>query len=577
MAAAEPWIALQKALLDFVQTRDLEEGRELPPDAPTLEDRRAGLNQVWWNTVHELVPAAVPADPNAPLQFSDDARKLINFGVFPGAGLEKALASLDTGAQVQGVVLLVDSLNAVLDDVLRRDAVRGYRVELEALQRDIALWPETHLAHIRYRDAKVQELIGDNPHGAHVLRLLSETDEKLEQYKRLEARDKSGGSLSAEDRRAWGTIRHFVDSRREQIGAIIAPVTSVTDKHNGALAAAAMAASEAVEASVGHLLELHAKRRQLDEQIMEQQAAARRVTPQEVMKSLRRELDAVAGLLRLAARYARVGECATPADDSAEFIDADAAADAMAHVLCYDPRLVDNQLAARFGPPELLLAPGVGDGVFDSARNRLVVPQRCLSGAVQSLAHAAILYRLDVDAAGKALLSSYRENVHRGVRANLKLRNNLVRDYVTWMTQEALGDEVLPRKTRDWFEKLIAPDKTQPWLPVDLRGRSDSHLRQAQKELATEPESAEREYRAGVIEWLLAPTDEEAIRTRALPRLRQAESLQDTHLGAVYSAAAMYMQLKEFQPAIAAFQRFTEISPRSWWTCKAKELCALCR
>ena len=573
--AAEPWTALQQALLDFVQTRDLEEGRELAPDAPTLEDRRARLNEAWWEAVHEIVPGAVPADHNAPLQFSDDARRLIDYGIFPGSGLEAARARLETGAQVAGVLHLHDSLAAVLDDVLRRDSVREYRAELAAVQHDIDIWPETHLTHIRYRDARINELLGDNPRGPHVLRLLSETDEKLEQYKRLEAREKSGGSLSSEDRRAWGTIRHFVDSRREQISTMLAPVTDVTNKQAG-LASAALAASEAVEASVGHLLELHARRRELDQQILEQQSAARRVTPQEIMKALRRELDAVAGLLRLAARYARVGECAVPVDENAEYIDADAAADAMEHVLEFDPRLLNNSLAGKFGSPELLLAPGIGDGVFDSKRNRLLVPQRCTAGVLQSLAHAAVLYRLDVDT-DRTLLASYRTNVQRSVRANLKLRNNLVRDYVTWMTQEALGDEVLPRKTREWFEQQLAPDKTQPWLPIDLRGLNDHQLRQALKALDDEAEGAEREYCAGVIEWKLAPGNEQAIRQRALPRLQRAEALQPTHLGAVYSAATLYMQLKDFQQAIAAFRRFTEISPRSWWTCKAIELCAQCR
>jgi hypothetical protein len=571
--AAEPYTALQQALREFVQTRELEEGRELPPDAPTLEDRRSALNAAWWQAVLELVPEAVPADINAPLQLSEDVLRLIDHGIFPGAGLEAAQAKLETGAEVQGVMLLHDSLNAVLDDVLRRAAVREYREELAAVQHDIELWPETHLIHIRYRDARVNELLGDDPRGAHVLRLLSETDEKLEQYKRLEAREKAGAALSGEERRAWGTIRHFVDSRREQISTMLAPVTRVTDKQAG-LASAALAASEAVEASVVHLIELHAKRREIDELILEQQSAARRVTPQEVMKALRRELDAVAGLLRLAARYARCGECAVPVDEAAEYIDADVAADAMAHILRFDPRLVDNPLAARFGLPDLLLAPGIGDGVFDAKRNRMLVPQRCIGGALQSLAHAAVLYRLDVDT-GRALLASYREQVHRGVRANLKLRNNLVRDYVTWMTQEALGDEVLPRPTREWFERHMAPDKARPWVPTDLRGRNEAQLKAELTELAAQPESAEREYRTGVVEWLMGKNTDSA--RRALPRFQRAEELQDTHLGAVYSAATLHMYLRDFQQAIAAFRRFTEVSPRSWWTCKAIELCAQCR
>ncbi|MCA8914646.1 MAG: hypothetical protein KDB90_04470 [Planctomycetes bacterium] len=570
---------LKAALKEFLSTRELEEGRELPPDAPTLEDRRANLNAAWWSAVRAICLASVPK-VDEDLLLGDQERALIDFGLFDSEALDEARHKLDRGAIVEGVVLMHDSLAAVLDDALRRDAISEYQANLDTLQRDIDLWPETHLVHIRYRDARVNELLGDNPRCAHVLRLFAETDEKLEQYKRLEIRDKAG-SLPHDDHKTWGTIRHFVESRREQIAAILSPLTGEVDEKRSAIAAAALAASEAVEASVGHLLELHGKRRGLEQQILEQQAAARRVTDAEVKKAVRRELDAVAGLLRLAARYAHVTECAVPVDSEVEYIDPNIAADSIAHILRFDPRLIDNPLAARFGPPELLLAPGVGDGVYDSGRNRWVVPQRCTGSAIESLAHAAIMYRLEVDATelNKALLASYRESIpaNRSVRANLKLRNGLVRDYVAWMASEAIGEDVLPRETREWFERHIAPNKEQPWVPYDLRGRSEHQLVQALRESAEAAETAEREYRAAVIEWLLDPRNEATIRERVLPRLNKAIKLDAGHRAAVYSAAALQMQLGEFQKAISGFRRFTEIAPTSWWTRKAIELCAQCR
>ena len=68
-----------------------------------------------------------------------------------------------------------------------------------------------------------------------------------------------------------------------------------------------------------------------------------------------------------------------------------------------------------------------------------------------------------------------------------------------------------------------------------------------------------------------------AIRARVLPRLAKAVKLEPEHRASVYSAAALNMQLGEFQKAISGFRRFTEIAPASWWTRKAVELCAQCR
>lgn len=569
--------ALRVALDDFLQTRELEDGRELPPDAPGLEERRTQLNAAFWAATREIIDEA---GVDGSLRLDDEARTLLDFGLFTAPALEEPARRLDTGEEVDGVLLLHESLQAVLDDVRRREVIDELKQELEALSRDIELWPETHLAHTRFRDGRVHELLGSTPHGAHVLRLLSEMDEKLEAYKRLQAREREGG-LGADDRRSWATLRHFVDSRREQVSAALTPPADAADSARSTLAASVLAAMEAAEDSVAHLLELHAKRRALELQVMEQQSAARRVTPAEVHKALRRELDSVAGLLRLAARYAHVAECAVPVDDGVEYIDAGAAADAMAHILQFDPRLIDNPLAARFGPPELLLAPGIGDGVFDGGRNRWVVPQRCSRGAVVSLAHAAVMYRLEVDATelNKALLASYRESIpaNRGIRANLKLRNGLIRDYIAWMSQEACGAEVLPRETREWFERHIAPNKEHPWVPPEYRGRNENQLARLRRELEAAAKSAEVEYRVGVIEWLLAPRDAQAVAERALPRLLSAVTLDPLHRGAVWSCAALHMQLGQFQQAIESFRRFTELAPRSWWTRKALELCAQCR
>ena len=567
-----------EALNELLHTRELEEGRELPPDSPTLADRRRQVDTAFWKAARKIVMAAIPEGHVGKLCLGPDGLRFIDHGLFDHeslAGVEGPDASA-----VDGVWLLHESLNAVLDDVLRRDALGEFQADLDSLQRDIKLWPETHLAHIQYRDGKVRELLGDSPRCTHALKLFAEIDEKLEQYKQLEAKGRTGGALTEDERRTQNTMKHFIASRREQLSSILAPVTDKTAVVQTELAAAAMAASEAAEASVAHLIELQGKRRALEQQVMEQQSGARRITRAEVERALARELDAVASLLRLAARYVHWTECAVPVDDKVSPVSADDAADAVDHLLQFDPRLIDNPLAARFGPPDLLLAPGVGDGVFDASRNRWIVPQRCLGGPVVSLAHAAILYRLNVDSKemSNTLLSSYREGIpaNRGIRSNLKLRTALIRDYIRWMSTEAVGEEGMERETREWFEQHIAPDKTQPWLPSQYRTLNARQLTQNRAELETKPPSPDQQHRLGAITWLLANGDEEGVQ-RALGYFEKAIQLAPDHRAGTYSAATASMHLKKFQQAITHFRRFTELSPTGWWARKAVELCGRCR
>lgn len=572
-----PFHLVVEALEQLLQTRELEDGRELPPDSPTLADRRRQLDHAFWKTARAVVFGAIPAGHEGGLKFAPEQLLLLNFGLVE----HEALAGVKPpgGENVDGVWLLHESLDAVLDDVLRRDALVEFTADLEALTRDIKLWPETHLAHVRYRDGKVSELLGDSPRCTHALKLFAEIDDKLEQFKQLESRGETGGALTDAERKTMNTLSHYIDSRREQLSGILAPLTDKTAVVQTELAASAMAASEAVEASVAHLIELQDKRRALEQQVYEQQNAARRVTRAEVEKALVRELDAVASMLRLAARYVHTTECAVPVDFEATHINQSHAADAADHLLRYDPRLIDNPLAQRFGPPDLLLAPGIGDGVFDASRNRWIVPQHCKGSAVASLAHAAILYRLNVDSRemANALLSSYREGIpaNQGMRSNLKLRTSLIRDYITWMDREMLGDETLPRATRDWFEQHIAPDKTQPWVSAEYRLLNARQLAQTRTELSAKPQSADQQYRLGTIAWLLS-NDEEGAKTAGKLFKKSAE-LEPTHKAAIYSAAAVDMQLKDFQRAITGFRRFTELSPTGWWARKAVEMCARCR
>lgn len=574
MSATEPTGALAHAVDQYLETLELEEARELPPEAPSLQDRRAELNRAFWQVARECVHKAIPKDVNGELRLDEVTRELLDYGLFGHEALGDARRALLTKVEGHDVLLLTDSLREVYDDVLRRDLLDELKQDLDLLCQDIELWPETQLRHVRYRDERVRRLLGDSPKTSHVLKLFAEIDEKLEAYQRLGKLVRQG-SATPEDRKAWGTIRHYVDSRRDQVGEILSPLTREDDPARAATAAEALAAAEAVDASYGHLNDLHARRRAVEQEVMEQQRAAGRITRIEIERALFRELDAVAGLTRLGSRYGRVDECAVPVDRDVEWINREGAREACQHVVEFDPLIFDNALAERFGLPDVLLAPGIGDGVFDASRNRWVIPQRCTGGAVASFAHAAILYRLDVDDA-RALLHSYRAEVPaaRGVRSNLKLRTLLIRDYIAWMCGETFGEETLGRATREWFEAHVAPRKDEPWIPPEYRGLGEPALKAELKQLGESPDEL---YRGAVIRWMLAPGDAVTLKEQALPLIRKAAQAEPENKAILYSHGVFSMKAGDFQRAIDSFRKFASLAGRSWWSSKAVELCAKCR
>ncbi len=341
------------------------------------------------------------------------------------------------------------------------------------------------------------------------------------------------------------------------------------------------AAGDAVVAIVDHLLDLRNERRLVEAQIRDEETTVHQTTPADVRSALMHEIGNVRGLLRLAAKYARVGECALPLAHKAAAINPATLVDALKEIEQIDPGLFNNQGVKRFGKPSILLAPGMGDGVYDPDRNRLVIPQYTPRTPLESVANAIVLYRLDADAAydDRKLFKSYQGEIkeYSQLRSNLKLRQNLTRDYLIWVTREARGQQDLSREVRDWFEAHIAPRKDEPLVPRELRGLSARQLKSKLDETERTQPSGEHSFRAAMLRWLQDPENEEALKQQVLPLLEDAMRQAPSNLEYTYSAATVYKRVRMYPQAIECFTRYASNARKSWWTNKAIELCAACR
>ncbi len=571
------------------------------------------LDEEWWDLLEAFLPECVTEFNGGSIELHAEERALVNHGLFAHPALMAEYERALKGAESPELDLPRHALERAVREALRAERVTELQTLLARLNTDLDEWPNLHLQAVRYRDRKIHEALPD-ARGRELHTIYAELDDRLEAWlgtsqppdelrEYINSRAKRVSTILEPMQQQAAVLAarlEALQSRREVLRAasrvsgrflppgqdtglaeLEAEVAAMTARHAAELAVAeVVAAAEAVQDSVRHLLSMQRQRRETEEALSEEQALAGQVSLSDLKRAMRVELRNMRGQMRIAARYAHAEPCAVPCDGIAIASQAECL-EAMHRVRELDPGLFANPSVQRFGIPRLLLWPGIGTGVYDPARNRLIAPRRCPGGITAALAHAAILYRIEVDATwnSRSLLESYRGALTSAERrqSNLKLRARLQRDYVTFMTDEAEGRESLPRALRQWFESHIAPPRDQPRLPPEYRGLDLRQLRQRLEALAHQPLSADREHRAACLAWALAPDDAEVARNAALPHVLKAVDMAPDNAAFLYSAAVLHMRVGAFQRALTYFAEFIQTQGPSWWSNKANELCARCR
>ncbi|MCC6574284.1 MAG: hypothetical protein IT462_10880 [Planctomycetes bacterium] len=593
-------------------------------------EARAAIDQEYWRTVNASVENLVQQDLAKDIEIKREDQLVLSFGLVETERfkprVEAAVAALAKRPQAEfSVNYLHDTILGAYRDALRLENLSRLRQKLQAIEKEIGDWPDAHLEFVKQRDRLVAEAMGGTPAEEQALRLYSELDERMEKFKYMERQNQNEGWRTAEERKDWQSTKQYMEQHTAAVNALIQPLTrqaggikveldkveaelarlqaeskvkgpnriqagkqaeemqktadGVRARYNRAIAADKLpGAAEAAVESVEHQVELRNEHRLVEAQILDEENTRHQITVGEVKGNLVNEVGTVRSLLRLAARYARVEESAMPLGADGVYVEREAVLQALSEIEAIDPQLFGNAGVKRFGRPSVLLVPGIGDGVYDTDRNRLVIPQRATKSALDSVAHAVVLYRLDMDAAydNRKLFRSYKEGVKENaeVHSNLKLRKGLVRDYLLWVTREARGEAVLTAQTREWFEQRVAPNKQHPMLPREYHGLSLRQVHQKLEEVDRGQVTGEREYRVAVLNWMLEPTDETNLRDMVVPRIENALKLAPDNLAIVYSAAALLRQAQQQPRAAELFSRYAREATPGWWAKKAAELAA---
>jgi len=243
-------------------------------------------------------------------------------------------------------------------------------------------------------------------------------------------------------------------------------------------------------------------------------------------------------------------------------------------IIEFDPLLFKNDRVAIFGKPGVLIVPGNGNSLYDWKNNRLLVPLVPPGGNfMASIATGMIEYRLDVDE-DKRMLNSYNQiPAHKKIRSMFQLRNNLMKDYVIWMTSEYKGYRILEKEKKDWFEHEIAPPKMDIFTPFEYQqfNITSSEFKKLMDSLDIKlsgdlSKCKNDELWSGSIVFY-----QQGKFQRAMEMLNALIQKDPENLMAYYNCGHIAMKCMNKSQAINSFTEYCNRNPQSWWTRVARE------
>jgi tetratricopeptide (TPR) repeat protein len=297
------------------------------------------------------------------------------------------------------------------------------------------------------------------------------------------------------------------------------------------------------------------------------------VSPAEIEARLRKEIEYMRDLSKLAAMRMKIAPCPVITVEQKIF-SFQKIKECFDRIQEFDPEVFHNDRVPICGKPGVLLLPGTGSAIFDWKNNMLIVPLVIPgNNPMASIATGIIDYRMDVDE-DRTLIASYNQIAERkGIRSSVDLRSALTKDYITWMTSEYNGFRVLAKGIKDWFEHAIAPSKNEIYTPpeyqtfvltpADFEAQFKALEEQAQQDLSTVNDATLWKgsilyYQKGCFE-------------KAIDYLKVLVARNPDFGMGWYNAGVIAMKLMRKPEAVQFLNEYANRYPQTWWARIARD------
>jgi len=185
-----------------------------------------------------------------------------------------------------------------------------------------------------------------------------------------------------------------------------------------------------------------------------------------------------------------------------------------------------------------------------------------------------IEFHLDSASSTRFRDSYLRLKKNQNVNSSIQLRDNIVKDYIGWVTLEAKGYQVLDQEARTWFVEQVAPPmfalKHPRTLSMETRPVGEVHALLEEYELQEDKEedSFDRMFRLGIGYWRVRQY------IKANYMFMRASFLDPKSKDACYDAALSCFKTGQKTKAREFWQAYLEIDKASFWTVRVQKFLA---
>ncbi len=538
--------------------------REKPGD-PALQ-RSAGM--LYWNIIEENV-FGLARQKKDPSGFLAQEHDLLDFGISPALRED----ARDVCARMNGVaesgtrhkiILVTDWIAEVYRKTISGDRLESLDRELKIAERQFSRY-EQEIANGRQLRREI--LSKESGNAAAAADLMDRADELYRYILKIKRMSSKGVFIPVEEKRKNCKLQQDYEKLRDQAARLTGSIR-LPDA-----ASAVKQCAELMEENITGALDSEEAIARIREDLANVQKRQHDLSAAEIEATIRKELDYVKEMMRLSAKRIHRECCCflKPGDICCTVSEVD---ECVERVIEFDPEIVHNQRVSLFGLPGILLIPGTGSSLYDWKNNRILVPLSAPDGNLMaSIASGFIEYRLDVDEEKRLLTSYSKLPRHKDVRSVLRLKSELIKDYIVWMTSEYKGFKIFAREERKWFEQEIAPPRNDIAVPLPYRTymmsgeEFNEKCREMESVLSRGPEAAHPEtlWMAGILLY------QQGKFSRSAEALQELVKKRPDHLTAWYNLGHVFMKLMRKQEAMQCFGEYCKRNPQSWWSSVAME------
>ncbi len=337
-------------------------------------------------------------------------------------------------------------LSFLHDEVLRLAVKEELLKKVDKAKRKLDAFPVYRQRYLKKRD----DFLATYPETSHVIDISKEIDESLPRYHEIKSKIELSKRITMEERREYVRLTEKITALREERTRAQLAI------NNESLQRRLMQLDREMEDVFRFREKAQEELNKAELEYKEYKSFRRNLSYYAVLQKIKDKVKYQRSIIELAGKRSQLKQCSVLTSLN-NIISPNDILDSFYMAVEMDRILIDHLANDRSKVPDFVIAPGIGDGVYDHEHNVFVIPLRYLRSPIQSIATVLIEWHIDIPS-GKSLKDSYlRLSKCRSISSSIKFREMIVKDYVGWISRESKGYSVLDTETKEWFENNFAP------------------------------------------------------------------------------------------------------------------------